>query len=156
VADIDRYQYLLLMAACLAVTLPLELFFGARVYRRPGRLLLVLVPVVAVFLVWDAVAIARAHWSYNPRYTTGWELPFGVPVEELTFFVAIPLCVLLTYEAVGWLLPRVVSRFTGGGAARAPRERAEGTGAASARPGGAASRGGAVSRGAVSGGGVDA
>ena len=34
----DRYQYLLLMAGCLLITLPLEFVLRARVYRRPRRL----------------------------------------------------------------------------------------------------------------------
>ena len=41
-ATVDRYQYLLLMAGCLIVTLPLEFVFGARVWRRPLRLLIAL------------------------------------------------------------------------------------------------------------------
>ncbi|HEV7909429.1 MAG TPA: lycopene cyclase domain-containing protein [Pseudonocardiaceae bacterium] len=95
----DRWQYLALMAACLAVTAPLEPL-GAGVYRRAGRLARTLLPVVAVFAVWDVVAIARGHWSYNARYTTGLSLPGHVPVEELVFFVVIPLCAILTYEVV--------------------------------------------------------
>jgi lycopene beta-cyclase len=104
VRTIDRYQYLLLMAACLAVTRPLEFLLGARVYRRPVRLLRALVPVVIVFSVWDVVGIIRDHWSYSPRYTTGWHLPLSMPLEELVFFVTIPICGLLTYEAVGRVL----------------------------------------------------
>jgi lycopene cyclase domain-containing protein len=96
----SRFQYLLLMAACLVVTFPLEFVFRARVYRRPARLLGALLPTVAVFLVWDAIAVARDNWQYNPRYVTGWDLPFSVPVEELVFFVVIPLCGLLTFETV--------------------------------------------------------
>jgi lycopene cyclase domain-containing protein len=92
------------MAACVAITLPLELFLGARVYRRPRRLAIVLLVVVALFLVWDAIAIARDHWQYSRTFTTGWHLPFGVPIEELAFFVVIPLCTLLTYETVNALL----------------------------------------------------
>ena len=95
----DRYQYLLIMAACAAVTLPLEFVFRARVYRRPGRLLRAMWLPVALFVVWDLVAIARGHWTFDPRWVTGWELPGGLPVEELAFFVVIPLCALLTFEA---------------------------------------------------------
>lgn len=102
----DRFQYLLLMAACLGATLPLEFVLGARVYRRPRRLLAVLVPVLVVFGGWDVVAIARHHWTYSQRYTTGWRLPFALPVEELVFFVVVPLCGLLTFEAVSRLLER--------------------------------------------------
>jgi len=100
----DRYQYLLLMGACVVLTLPLEFVFGARVWRRPRRLLAALVPTVLVFSVWDVAAIARDHWSYSDRYTTGWLLPGDLPLEELVFFVVIPVCGLLTLEAVRRIL----------------------------------------------------
>jgi lycopene cyclase domain-containing protein len=100
----DQYQYLLLMGACVAITLPLEFVFGARVWRRPRRLLVALVPTVLLFSAWDIAAIARDHWSYSDRYTTGWRLPGQLPVEELVFFVVIPVCGLLTLEAVRRLL----------------------------------------------------
>ena len=105
-AAVDRYQYLLLMAGCLLVTLPLEFVFGARVWRRPRRLLFALVPTVVLFAVWDIAAIGRGHWSYNARYVMGRELPGNLPVEELTFFVVIPICGLLTLEAVRRILER--------------------------------------------------
>ena len=99
----ERFQYLVLMAGCAAGTLPLEWAFRARVYRQPLRLLRALwLPFVA-FVLWDAVAIAREHWTFSPRYTTGWRGPFDVPVEELVFFVVIPLCALLSYESVKWM-----------------------------------------------------
>lgn len=92
------------MAACLLITLPLELVLGARVYRRPKLLLLALLPVVIVFSIWDIVGIVREHWDYNPAYVTGVQLVFGMPLEELVFFLVIPVCGLLTYEAVGQVL----------------------------------------------------
>jgi len=102
---IDRFQYLLLMLGCLVLTLPLELVIGARVWRRPGRLARAVLPVAAVFMIWDTVAIDRGHWRFAERYTTGWVVPGGVPVEELAFFLTIPVCGLLTYEAVRILWP---------------------------------------------------
>ena len=99
----DRYQYLLLMGACAAGTLPLEWAFRARVYRQPLRLLRALWLPFLAFVLWDAVAIARDHWTFSARYTTGWHAPFDVPVEELAFFVVIPICALLSYESVRWM-----------------------------------------------------
>ena len=112
----DRFQYLGLMAGCLLLTLPLEFVFDARVYRRPRRLVRAVGPAVAVFYLWDVLAIRRGHWSFNPQYTTGWTLPLGVPVEELAFFIVIPICALLALEAVRNLLDRgwrdiVAARF---------------------------------------------
>lgn len=102
----DRYQYLLLMAGCAALTLPLEFVFRARVYRRVGRLARALWLPALTFVVWDSVAIHRGHWRFNPRYVTGWTIPDGVPVEELAFFVVIPVCALLSFEACAWMLKR--------------------------------------------------
>jgi lycopene cyclase domain-containing protein len=92
------------MAACLLITLPLEFVFSARVYRRLRVLVLALLPVVVVFSIWDVVGIVREHWDYNPAYVTGVQLVLGMPLEELVFFVVIPICGLLTYEAVGQVL----------------------------------------------------
>lgn len=99
----DHWQYAALLAGCLLVTLPLELVLGARVYRQPRRLVRALLPVVAIFVVWDLVGIARDHWSYNPRFVTGVDVG-PMPLEELLFFVVIPICGLLTYEGVGRVL----------------------------------------------------
>jgi lycopene cyclase domain-containing protein len=102
--DLDRFQYLLLMAGCLLVTLPLEFVLGARVWRQPRRLVKALWLPVAIFVAWDILAIAREHWDYNPAYVTGLRLPGNLPIEELVFFVVIPIASLLTYEAVGRVL----------------------------------------------------
>jgi lycopene cyclase domain-containing protein len=104
----DRYQYLIVMALCVLVTVPLEFVLNARVYRRPRRLLRTMVPAFAAFVAWDVVAIRLGHWTFSPEYTTGWKVG-NIPVEELVFFVVIPLCALLSYEAVrnilrdGWV-----------------------------------------------------
>ena len=100
-----HWVYLAVMAACVLGTLPLELVLGTRVYARPRRLLLTLLPVVAVFVVWDVLAILAGHWAYDPEQVTGVSL--GVlPLEELVFFLVIPVCAVLTLEAVravkGW------------------------------------------------------
>lgn len=101
----DPYQYLLLMAGCLLITLPLEFVLRARVYARPRRLLAALLPVVVLFSIWDVVGIVREHWWYSPRYTTGITIPLiSMPLEELVFFIVIPICALLTYGGVGTVL----------------------------------------------------
>jgi lycopene cyclase domain-containing protein len=110
----DRYQYLVLLLACLAITAPLELALRARVYARPRRLVRAVAPVAVLFLLWDAVAIHRGLWWFSDRFVTGWALPFGVPVEELLFMIVVPVCSLLTYEGVGAVLRRRVPRGGGG------------------------------------------
>ncbi|WP_166973365.1 lycopene cyclase domain-containing protein [Brevibacterium atlanticum] len=114
VDGLGHWEYLALMGACLLITLPLEFVFSARVYRRLPLLLKALLPVVLVFAVWDIVAIARDHWTYDPRFVTGIDLGI-LPLEELVFFLVIPVCALLSYEAVGtvigWVKRRTARRI---------------------------------------------
>jgi lycopene cyclase domain-containing protein len=105
---VRHLTYLAVLAGCLIGTAPLEIFLRVRVYAQWKRLLLTLAPVVAVCVGWDVYAIARKHWSYDRRQTTGVVLPGHLPLEELLFFLVIPICAVLTLEAVlkvtGWSL----------------------------------------------------
>jgi lycopene cyclase domain-containing protein len=96
----DHFQYLGLMIACLVLTLPLELVLGARVWRRPKRTAKSIAPAFVAFVAWDLWASRRGTWSFNERYTLGVHLPGGMAVEELAFFVVVPICALLTLDAV--------------------------------------------------------
>lgn len=109
-----RAEYLLLLAGCVAITLPLEAVLGARVYRRPRILALSLLPVVVVFGAWDLLGIARGHWWYEPSRISGIMLPGRMPIEELLFFVVVPLCALLTFEGVHRVLA-LAARWRGRG-----------------------------------------
>ncbi|MEO6121601.1 MAG: lycopene cyclase domain-containing protein [Acidimicrobiales bacterium] len=106
----DRFQYLILMGICLVITLPLEFVFKARVWRRPRRLLAAVWPVAAVLIAWDLVAVARDHWSFSEKLTTGWEIVPGFPVDEVVFFLAVPVAALLTFEAVRNALDWIAQR----------------------------------------------
>jgi lycopene cyclase domain-containing protein len=105
----DRWQYLIALAACLAITLPLEIF-GDGVYRQAWRAVRAIVPVAVVFVLWDEVAIAAHVWTYNRAYIAGVDIPFQMPIEEVLFFAVIPVCALLTYSAVSAILERLNRR----------------------------------------------
>jgi len=107
---VDRFQYLIVMGLCVLVTLPLEWVVGARVYRRPRRLAIALLPAFVLFVAWDLWASATGTWGFADRYTVGLRLPGDMAVEELVFFLVIPLCTLLTLEAVRTMLARVRPR----------------------------------------------
>jgi lycopene cyclase domain-containing protein len=95
----ESLRYLLILTLCVLVTLPLEFVGGARVYRRPRRLLSTVLPVVLLFGAWDLAAAGRGDWAFNPRYTVGARL-LGLPIEEWLFFVVVPVCALLTFDVL--------------------------------------------------------
>ena len=97
--------YLALLAGCLVVTAPLELVLRVRVYARWRRLLLALLPELVVFLAWEAYAIGHHHWAYDRAQVLPVRIG-GMPPEELLFFLVVPVCAVLAFEAVrkvtGW------------------------------------------------------
>ncbi|MGE5764096.1 MAG: lycopene cyclase domain-containing protein [Mycobacterium leprae] len=95
-----RLTYLAVLAGCLLVTLPLELLLHVGVYRRWPQLLRAVLPVAAVFVGWDVVATRAGWWRFDERQTLGLTLPGGLPLEELLFFLVVPTCAVLGYEAV--------------------------------------------------------
>ena len=98
--------YVAMLAFCLLGTAPLELFLHVGVYRRWRRLLLTVLPVAVVFVGWDLYAVSRDQWAFDRAQVLGLVLPGGLPVEEVAFFVVVPLAAVLTLEAVravrGW------------------------------------------------------
>lgn len=95
----SHLAYLGVLAFVLLGSAWLEIVLRARVYARPRRLLLSLAPVVLVFCLWDVYAIASGHWAFDAERTTG--ITIGtVPLEEMLFFVVVPIASLLTLEAV--------------------------------------------------------
>lgn len=101
----DRWHYLLILVACVLVTLPLELVLGVRVYRRPRLAAGAILPVLVIFLGWDLLAHAHGQWWFSDQYLLGPRL-LGLPLEEWLFFLVVPLCAVLAYEAVGTVLAR--------------------------------------------------
>ena len=100
-----RYSYVAILAFVLVGCLWLEVVLRTRVLRRIGRLALTWIPVAVLFVVWDVYAIAQGHWWFDTERILGLYLPGDVPVDELLFFLAIPLASVLTLEAVRSVKP---------------------------------------------------
>ncbi len=101
----QRLAYLAVLLGCLVGAGWLEWGLRTRVIVRWRRLLFTLLPVVAVFVLWDLYAIHAGHWSFDPQKITG--IACGpLPLDEVLFFIVIPYCAILTLEAVravkGW------------------------------------------------------
>jgi lycopene cyclase domain-containing protein len=97
--SLSHWSYVAMLVFCLAGTLPLVPAFRLRVLRHPRRLLVSILAAGTPFLVWDLYATRAGHWRFDPAQTLPWRVA-GVPLEEVAFFVVIPLAAVLTYEAV--------------------------------------------------------
>jgi lycopene cyclase domain-containing protein len=98
--------YLAVLAFCLGGALWLEPVLHVGVLRQWRRLLLTVLPVAVVFVLWDLAAVAAGHWSFDPLQVVGVWLPGGLPLEEVLFFLVVPVCAVLGFEAVRTVLRR--------------------------------------------------
>ncbi len=87
----ERWSYLAVMAFIFVGTAWLEFGLHTRVYQRWRRLVLTVLPVVVVFALWDIYAIAAGHWWFDEARITGWRLPGQLPIDEVVFFVMVPI-----------------------------------------------------------------
>jgi lycopene cyclase domain-containing protein len=103
---VRHFSYLAVLLGCLVAALWLEPALRVNVLRRWRRLLLTLLPVVVIFSGWDLLAIAAGHWTFDRGQTTGVLLPGRLPLDEVLFFLVVPVCAVLGFEAVravlGW------------------------------------------------------
>ena len=101
-----RLTYIAVLAFIIAGTAWLPWATGAVVWHKVRRLLLTLMVPWAVFTVWDVYAVRSGHWWFDTHRVLAPRI-FGVlPIEELLFFIVIPVASVLTLEAVravrGW------------------------------------------------------
>lgn len=100
-----KFSYLFVLLGCLIGSGWLEFGLRTKVTKRLIRLALSIVPVVVVFTAWDIYAISAQHWKFDARYVTGIIAIANVPLEEILFFIVIPICAVLTLEGVRSVKP---------------------------------------------------
>ncbi|MGV1004307.1 MAG: lycopene cyclase domain-containing protein [Candidatus Nanopelagicales bacterium] len=98
--DVNRLAYLGVLLFVLVGCLWLEFAMRTRVFRRVWRLLLSMVLPVLLFTAWDAYAISAGHWYFDRTKILDWQVVAGVPLDEILFFLVIPLASVLTLEGV--------------------------------------------------------
>ncbi len=102
----QQLTYVAMLAFVLVATLPLELWLHTRVYARPRRLALTILCAAPPFVAWDVWAVQTGQWSFDLDSTLGLVGPGGLPLEEVLFFVVVPVASVLALEAVrsvrGW------------------------------------------------------
>ena len=95
-----KFSYVAVLVFIFLGTVWLEIILKARVYQKFKRLILTIIPVVILMVIWDYYAIVNNHWFFDPEKTTGLTLIGFLPLEELLFFIIVPIAALLSFEAV--------------------------------------------------------
>jgi lycopene cyclase domain-containing protein len=107
-----HWAYAAMLAFCLVGTLPLVPAYHLSVLRQLPRLALTIVAAGTPFLAWDLWATRAGHWWFDAGQTLPWRVG-GLPLEEVGFFVVIPLASILAYEGVRAARGESPSRYRG-------------------------------------------
>jgi lycopene cyclase domain-containing protein len=96
----EKFGYVAMLLFTLFGSIWLEVALKVRVIKRLRRVILSILPTAFAFLIWDAYAIHSGHWYFDAKQILGIFGPLGIPLEEVIFFVIVPLAAILTIEAV--------------------------------------------------------
>ena len=82
--------------------------FGFRLHiSRSWRIFLATdAAVLVIYTAWDIYAVKHHNWSFDPHQILGLTIGGTLPIEEILFFVIVPLMTVLSYIALSKLLPK--------------------------------------------------
>lgn len=95
----DNWTYAILDIGAAGTALAVGYWRHQRWLRHWRQSFAAIGAVALAFVMWDVAVTKLGHWSFNPAYVLGWGLG-GLPLEELVFFIAIPLVCLAVWELV--------------------------------------------------------
>ncbi len=101
-----HYTYFLILAASLAG--PLALSFDKKVafYKNWKYVFPALVIPASFYIIWDIYFTSKGVWHFNENYITGVKW-YGLPVEEILFFLLVPYCCVFIYECIRCYFPHL-------------------------------------------------
>ena len=97
----SKYHYLLVIGFILISTLFIILVFRPINKTFWRDYLKAQVLVLLGYLIWDTWAIYKKAWYFDKKQIIGVYLLPKVPIEEVLFFIVVPLVSVLTYLSLG-------------------------------------------------------
>jgi lycopene cyclase domain-containing protein len=98
------YIYYFFNLLVIVPPLLISIFSDVKTYKQWRAwgisLLLVSIP----FIIWDIWAAANSHWFFSSIYTVSQRI-FGLPVEEILFFITVPLAMCFVWDVLKKHIP---------------------------------------------------
>lgn len=91
-----QYTYLAINFFTIIICFVFSFHPKIKFHKHFGAFLLSSIIVATFFIAWDVWFTANGVWWFNDKYLIGKRL-FGLPIEELLFFICIPFSCVFTY-----------------------------------------------------------
>jgi len=94
-----------LLINILIIFFPLVLSFDKNLtyYKKVPHVLKSIAFVSTAYIIWDVIATKRGDWAFNPEHLAGIYI-WGLPLEEILFFITVPYSCIFIYETVSFYL----------------------------------------------------
>jgi lycopene cyclase domain-containing protein len=89
----------------LIIFIPLLLSFERNIsfYKKIFFLIKSILIVSSSFIIWDVIATKRGDWEFAKEHVIGISF-FGLPLEEVLFFITVPYACIFIFETVNFYL----------------------------------------------------
>ena len=101
----SHFYYLLIDLGCISVPLMASFYGSDKFIHHWSSFFKANIIVATIFIVWDIWFTKIGVWGFNPAYHLTLTI-FGLPLEEILFFICIPYACVFTYFALRILLKR--------------------------------------------------
>ncbi|TDS17416.1 lycopene cyclase domain-containing protein [Sphingobacterium paludis] len=92
----EAYTYLLINFLTIVICFIFSFHKKIKFNRHFGAFIVAALIVAVPFIAWDVWFTAHGVWWFNDRYLLGVRI-FGLPIEEILFFICIPFSCVFTY-----------------------------------------------------------
>lgn len=96
-------KYLLINIFTIIVPLLLTFEQKLKFYKKLPAVFIAILVVSTVYIIWDVFATRAGDWAFNPKYLLGVYF-FGLPLEEILFFITVPYSIIFIYETAKFYL----------------------------------------------------
>jgi lycopene cyclase domain-containing protein len=97
---VAQFNYLMVLGFIGACAIFVNFGFKLRISSKWKLFLLTDVVILFIYLAWDFWAVSKGSWYFDREQTVGLYLFSRLPIEEVLFFIIVPLMVVLTYLAL--------------------------------------------------------
>ena len=99
-----HYSYVLIFVAICAVGV--NFAFKLQFSKKLKLFLFTDALILVIYLIWDFWAVSKGSWFFDPNQILGIMLFGKLPIEEVLFFIIVPMMSILVYLALtkltGW------------------------------------------------------
>ena len=98
-----HYHYALVLLFVAICAVGVNLGFRLRITHLWRVFLATDAAILLIYTAWDIWAVENHNWRFDSAQILGLRIVAGLPIEEILFFIVVPVMTVLTYLALSKL-----------------------------------------------------